>query len=33
LALCNVTHMEAAEEPHEPVIFYGGGYRTLAPKE
>ncbi len=33
LALCNVTHMEAAEDPLEPIIFYGGGYRTLAPKE
>lgn len=32
-ALCNVAHMEAPEEPSEPVIFYGGGYRTLAPKE
>lgn len=31
-ALCNVTSMEAAEEPLEPVIFYGGGYRTLSPK-
>jgi len=31
-ALCNVTHMEAAESPAEPVIFYRGGYRTLAPK-
>ena len=32
-ALCNVTHMEAPEEPREPVIFYGGGYRTLAAKD
>ena len=32
LALCNVTHMEMADDPIEPVIFYGGGYRTLAPK-
>ena len=32
LALCNVTHLEAAEPAAEPVIFYGGGYRTLAPK-
>lgn len=31
LALCNVTHMEGAPEPLEPVVFYGGGYRTLAP--
>jgi len=31
-ALCNVTNMEAAADPKEPVIFYGGGYRTLAPK-
>lgn len=30
-ALCNVTHMEAAPERLEPVVFYGGGYRTLAP--
>jgi flavin reductase (DIM6/NTAB) family NADH-FMN oxidoreductase RutF len=29
-ALCNVTSMEVPEEPSEPVIFYGGGYRTLA---
>ena len=33
LALCNVTHMETPEQPSEPVIFYGGGYRTLAPKQ
>ena len=32
-ALCNVTHLEAPEDPSEPVIFYGGGYRTLAPKD
>ncbi|MGY9082462.1 MAG: flavin reductase family protein [Acidimicrobiales bacterium] len=32
-ALCNVTHIEASAEPSEPVIFFGGGYRTLAPKE
>ena len=31
-ALCNVTAMEAAAEPKAPVIFYGGGYRTLEPK-
>ena len=28
-ALCNVTNLEAADEPKEPVVFYGGGYRTL----
>lgn len=33
LALCNVTHLEAAEPALEPVIFYGGGYRTLSPEE
>ena len=32
-ALCNVTLMEAPDDQREPVIFYGGGYRTLAPKE
>lgn len=32
LALCNVVHMEAPAEPVEPVVFYGGGYRTLQPK-
>lgn len=32
-ALCNVTSMQAADEPKEPVIFYGGGYRTLAVEE
>lgn len=32
-ALCTVTHMEAPESPVEPVVFYGGAYRTLAPKE
>jgi len=32
-ALCNVTHLEAADPAKEPVIFYGGGYRTLAPTE
>jgi flavin reductase (DIM6/NTAB) family NADH-FMN oxidoreductase RutF len=31
-ALCNVTALEAAAEPKAPVIFYGGGYRTLEPK-
>jgi len=31
-ALCNVTHMESAADPKEPVIFYGGGYRTLEAK-
>lgn len=33
LALCNVASMEAADEPKEPVIFYGGGYRTLSSEE
>lgn len=32
-ALCNVTSLARPEEPSEPVIFYGGGYRTLAPFE
>jgi len=30
-ALCNVTHMEVPDPAKEAVIFYGGGYRTLAP--
>jgi len=29
-ALCNVTSMDMPDEPIEPVIFYGGRYRTLA---
>ena len=29
--LYNVTSMDIPEEPNPPVIFYGGGYRTLAP--
>lgn len=29
-ALCNVVTMEAPDEGLEPVIFYGGAYRTLA---
>lgn len=29
-ALCNVTSMQAADPTREPVIFYGGTYRTLA---
>ena len=29
-ALCNVINLEAADDPTEPVVFYGGGYRTLA---
>ena len=33
LALCNVVSMEAPGDPLEPVIFYGGAYRTLAPVE
>ncbi|MGI9606028.1 MAG: flavin reductase family protein [Acidimicrobiales bacterium] len=28
-ALCNVVTMEAPDEPREPVIFYGGAYRSL----
>jgi len=32
-ALCNVTHLEAPEERIEPVLFYGGSYRSLAPKD
>ena len=28
--LYNVTSMDIPEEPNPPVIFYGGGYRTLA---
>ena len=30
-ALCNVTGMEVPDEANEPVIFYGGAYRELAP--
>ena len=33
LALCNVTHMEAPDPQLEPVVFYGGGYRSLEPEE
>lgn len=29
-ALGNVIAMDAPEDPLEPVIFYGGGYRTLS---
>lgn len=32
-ALCNVEVLEAAEPAREPVIFYGGGYRTLQAKQ
>lgn len=32
-AMCNVVTMDIPEEPVAPVIFYGGGYRTLAPVE
>ncbi len=32
-ALCNVVGMEAPEEPKEPVIFYGGAYRSLSDPE
>jgi len=31
-ALCNVTSLDAADPASEPVVFYGGGYRTLAAK-
>ena len=30
-ALMNVVDMSAPEDPNEPVIFYGGGYRSLLP--
>jgi flavin reductase (DIM6/NTAB) family NADH-FMN oxidoreductase RutF len=29
-ALCNVLSMDLPEEAVEPVVFYGGAYRTLA---
>lgn len=29
-ALCNVVEMSIPDQPNEPVIFYGGRYRTLA---
>ena len=29
----NVTSMEIPEDPKSPVIFYGGGYRSLAANE
>ena len=32
-ALMNVVDMSAPEDPNEPVIFYGGGYRSLAPND
>jgi len=32
-ALCNVTSIEAADPQKEPVIFYGGGYRTLEARQ
>lgn len=32
-AMCNVVTMEVPEQPLSPVIFYGGGYRSLAPVE
>lgn len=31
--LYNVTSMAVPEEPKAPVIFYGGGYRSLAPTD
>lgn len=31
--LYNVTSMDIPDEPKEPVIFYGGGYRDLSPME
>jgi len=32
-ALCKVVTMEMPEQPREPVIFYGGAYRSLAAPE
>ena len=32
-AMYNVTSMDIPEDSKAPVIFYGGGYRTLAPAE
>ena len=32
-ALMNVVEMVVPEEPIEPVIFYGGGYRSLLASE
>lgn len=32
-ALCSVETMEGADPAKEPVIFYGGGYRTLGPAD
>ena len=32
-ALCNVTDMQMPGPASEPVIFYGGAYRSLAPVE
>ena len=29
-ALCDVVTMDLPDEPIEPVVFYGGAYRTLA---
>jgi flavin reductase (DIM6/NTAB) family NADH-FMN oxidoreductase RutF len=30
-ALCKIVHMEAPESPIEPIVHYGGSYRSLAP--
>lgn len=32
-ALCNVTHLEAPEPTIDALVFYGGGYRTLASQD
>ncbi len=32
-ALCNVVEMSIPANAIEPVIFYGGGYRTLRPQD
>lgn len=32
-ALCNVVEMSSPKHASEPVIFYGGGYRTLLESE
>lgn len=32
-ALCNVTHLEAADPAKDPLVFAGGGYRELKPRD
>lgn len=32
-ALCNVVSMDIPDDPKDPLIFAGGGYRNLAPKD